>query len=153
MKWGRRTLASFEKIWRLPLTPLMKSRGCSSKLVTIAPSFYDACNASLILMMMLQCCAQSREEVFDLGIWILTFDGSSSSLDDMVFTHHTFLELVKFLDLPIQAHSVWNDLWELKYAIPWLGHEPSWSWSTLGWFGAFSIYKQSSNGSLTALGG
>ena len=63
-------------------------------------------------MMMLQCRAQSREEVFDLGIWILTFDGSSSSLDDIVFTHHTFLELMKLLDLPIQAHSVCEMIYE-----------------------------------------
>lgn len=65
-----------------------------------------------MLMMMLQCCAQSGEEVFDLGIWILTFDGSSSSLDNMVSTHNTFLELMKLLDLPIQAHNVCGIIYE-----------------------------------------
>ena len=48
-----RTLVSFDKIWRLLLASLMKSGGCSLKLVTVAPSFDASCNVSLMLMMML----------------------------------------------------------------------------------------------------
>ena len=108
-----KTLASFDEVWRLPLASLTKFGGCSSKVVTATPSF-DACLLQCFLDVVhdapMLCSFKGRglrSKDMDLN-----FDGSSSSLGNIDSTQHTFLELMKLLDLPIQAQSVSGMIFE-----------------------------------------